>query len=58
LKGEAVIATEKKNTMTQKSPEFLKNIIKIRLDRFQYARVSSNVTGNLSNAVLREVVEV
>lgn len=39
-------------------PEFLKDVIKVRLDRLQNTRVSSDVAGNLSKAVLREVVEM
>jgi len=67
LKGEAVIATDKnkehatisrKKKKKKRIPEFLKDIIKVRLDRLQHARVSSNVAGNLRKAVLREVVEM
>jgi len=39
-------------------PEFLKDVIKVRLDRLQNTRVSSDVAGNLSEAVLREVIEM
>jgi len=46
------------NRKKKKIPEFLKDIIKVRLDRLQHARVSSNVAGNLHKAVLREIVEM